>query len=273
MDPATVELDLGLTGAPRPHAVSSSDLATGLAGHRFTPTAQSREQVLELGEFDLRLALPALRVLAEDIEDHRGAVDDLHLDDVLEGAPLARGEFSVDDHGVRTCSRDDPAELLGLALAEVGARIGVSAALEQAVEDDGSRGLGEGEEFTHRVLGLDNTALPVDADEHHALDAELPILDLGDVFELGRETGDATKCLPVFAILLVPVSVIVLSVGQHRLGRECLSTLGPEDGVSGRLRCRTRQHARDDVVVVVPLGGICFSHWVNPSLSSFGRFL
>ena len=102
VDPAAVELDLGLTGAPRPHAVASSDLATGLAGHRFTPAAQSREQVLELGEFDLRLALPALRVLAEDIEDHRGAVDDLHLDDVLERAPLARGEFSVDDHGVRT---------------------------------------------------------------------------------------------------------------------------------------------------------------------------
>ena len=39
---------------------------------------------------DLRLALPALRVLGEDVEDQRGAVDDLDLDDVLELAQLAR---------------------------------------------------------------------------------------------------------------------------------------------------------------------------------------
>jgi hypothetical protein len=65
-------------------------LATRLPGHRLTPTAQARQEVLQLGQLDLRLALGGLGVLGEDVEDQGGAVDDLDLDDVLEGAPLAR---------------------------------------------------------------------------------------------------------------------------------------------------------------------------------------
>ena len=71
-DAAAVELDLGLTGSARAHArAARADLATGLTAHRVTPAAQAREEVLELGELDLRLALAALGVLAEDVEDDR----------------------------------------------------------------------------------------------------------------------------------------------------------------------------------------------------------
>jgi hypothetical protein len=58
------------------------------------------QQVLQLGELHLRLALTGLGVLGEDVEDQRGAVDDLDLDDVLEGAPLAGDELAVADDGV-----------------------------------------------------------------------------------------------------------------------------------------------------------------------------
>ena len=93
--------------------------------HRVTPAAQARQQVLELGEFDLRLALAALGVLAEDVEDDGGAVDDLHLDDVFECAPLARGELGVGDHGVGAERLHDRGELGSLASTEVGAGVGV----------------------------------------------------------------------------------------------------------------------------------------------------
>src|SRR5206468_4912534 len=89
VDTAAVELDLRLTGSAGAHAgARAAHLATGLAGHRVAPAAQARQQVLQLRELDLRLALAALRVLAEDVEDHGRAVDDLHLDDVLERASL-----------------------------------------------------------------------------------------------------------------------------------------------------------------------------------------
>ncbi len=89
-DAAAVELDLGLAGAARADARAGRDPATRLAGHRFAPAAEPRQQVFELREFDLRLALLGLGVLGEDVEDQRGAVDDLDLDDVLERAALAR---------------------------------------------------------------------------------------------------------------------------------------------------------------------------------------
>ena len=122
VDPAAVELDLRLTGTARTHALTAGGLATGLPGHRLAPATQPRQEVLELGQLDLRLALPALRVLGEDVEDQGGAVDDLDLDDVLERAPLARGQLAVADDGVGAVGDDDVAQLLRLALAEVGAR-------------------------------------------------------------------------------------------------------------------------------------------------------
>src|SRR5690606_28209402 len=63
VDPPTVELDLRLTGTTRAHALAgAADLATGLPRHRLTPATQARQEVLQLGELDLRLALLRLRV-------------------------------------------------------------------------------------------------------------------------------------------------------------------------------------------------------------------
>ena len=139
VDPAAVELDLGLTRSARAHALAAGGLATGLPRHRLTPAAQARQEVLQLGQLDLRLALSGLRVLGEDVEDEGGAVDDLDLDDVLEGAALAGRELGVADDGVGALGDDDVAQLDGLALAQVGRGVGVGAALHDAGEHLGAR--------------------------------------------------------------------------------------------------------------------------------------
>ena len=100
VDPAPVGLDLGLTGAAATDAVTAGGPATGLAGEVATPAAQALLHVLQLGQLDLRLALLALGVLGEDVEDQRGPVDDLDLDLVLEVAQLAGRELAVADDGV-----------------------------------------------------------------------------------------------------------------------------------------------------------------------------
>src|SRR5690606_2978116 len=125
--------DLGLTGTAAAHADARTDLTTGLPTHRLTPAAQPRQKVLELRELDLRLALATLRVLAEDVEDHRGAVDDLDAHDILEGAALARRQLGVGDDRVGAERRDDPRELLRLPLAQVRAGVGMRSTLQQTV--------------------------------------------------------------------------------------------------------------------------------------------
>ena len=218
-DAATVELDLRLTGSARAHArAARADLATGLPAHRVTPAAQAREQVLELRELDLRLALAALGVLAEDVEDHGRAVDDLDLDDVLERTPLARGELGVGDHGVGAERGDEVAQLLRLAPAEVGRGVGVRPALQHAVEDDGAGGLGEGRELAQRVLGILLLALRVHADEHDVLEPQLPVLDLGDVLELGGQAGDAAQR---GALLAIPLLAVRVGAGDRRRPESC----------------------------------------------------
>ena len=209
VDAATVQLDLRLTGATASHArAGAADLTTGLPGHRLTPTTKARQQVLELSELDLRLALPALGVLAEDVEDDGGAVDHLDLHRILERAPLARSELRVGDDGVRAQRGHDIRELLHLAAPEVGARVRMRAPLQQAVEHDGAGGLGEGRELAQRVLGLLDGAARVHADEHDVLEAQLPVLDLGDVLELGRQPGDAPQSGPRLAVVLLAIGIV-----------------------------------------------------------------
>ena len=61
-------------------------------------------------------ALPSrlLRVLGEDVEDQRGAVDDLDLHDLLELAQLTGRQLAVADDGVGALRDHDVAQLLAL---------------------------------------------------------------------------------------------------------------------------------------------------------------
>src|SRR5262250_3333811 len=61
-----------------------------------------REQVFQLRQLDLGLAGLAPRVLGEDVEDERGAVDDLDLYHAFQAAELARGQLAVADDRVGT---------------------------------------------------------------------------------------------------------------------------------------------------------------------------
>ena len=127
--------------------------AAHLPGQRLAPAAQPRQHVLHLRQRDLRLALPGLGVLGEDVEDQRGPVDDLDLDDVLQAGAAGRGSA----HRRRSrCRRRSPTTMSrssrGLARADVGRRVGLVAPLDHAVEHHRAGGLGERGQLAQGVL-------------------------------------------------------------------------------------------------------------------------
>ena len=98
---AAVGLDLGLAGAAGADAAAEA----GAEALEVRPqAAHAREVVLELGELDLELALRAVRVAGEDVEDDRRAVDDRHAQLALEVALLARRELVVAGDEVRVAA-------------------------------------------------------------------------------------------------------------------------------------------------------------------------
>ncbi len=204
-DPAPVQLDLGLTRAAGADPGTTGHPTTGLARHRLAPAAQAGQQVLQLSQLDLRLALPGLGVLGEDVEDQGGPVDHLDLDDVLEATALRRAQLAVADDGVGAGLGDHVAELGGLAGTQERRRVRLLARLQQGVEHLRPSGLGEGGELRQRHLGLVRVSRGRQAGQHHALQAELAVLDLGDVCELGRQAGDPAQGLAVGKVVLVPV--------------------------------------------------------------------
>ena len=219
-DPAAVGLDLGLARA------SGADTGTG-AGHRFTPAAQPGKQVRQLRELHLRLALAGGGVLGEDVEDQRGAVNDLDLDDLLQLAQLARGQLTVADHRVSAGGRPRRRAAPGPCRSPRRWPHQACCAAGRGLRAPASRR----SRRARRARPASSPHQPgcrrvPDADEHHALEPQLAVLDLGDVFELRREPGDAAQRLAI-------LEVEALSLGlEPRHGVKVLAT-APTSGSTG----------------------------------------
>jgi hypothetical protein len=181
----------GLTRATGTDAATAGDTATGLPGQRLTPAAQARQHVLHLGQLDLGLALPAAGVLGEDVEDQRGPVDDLdleHFSSWLSWPGVSSpSQITVSAPVAATMSR------ISLALPEpdVGGGVRLVAPLADRLEHLRAGGLGQRRRARRATVGVDLGALGPHPDEHDALEAQLPVLDLGDVGELGGEARHA----------------------------------------------------------------------------------
>src|SRR5581483_578228 len=109
-------------------------------------------------------------VLGEDVEDHRRAVDGGAAEQLLEVAALGRAELVVEHHGVRVDLEGHLAELVGLALADVGRGVGAVAALENSLGDVRTRGVDEQGELVEMGLGVvHRLGRDRDPHEHDAL--------------------------------------------------------------------------------------------------------
>ncbi len=125
---AAICLDLRLTGTPRPDPAAES-LEMG------PQPAHAREVVLELRELHLQLALRAVRMRGEDVEDHRRAVDHRQSERLLEVALLPRRQLVVAGDHVRVARLRRLLRLRHLARAEIRVRMGLLAALHHRPHD------------------------------------------------------------------------------------------------------------------------------------------
>ena len=142
-----VDLELGLARSTRadPRA---------LLAELETTAAQTRQPVAELRELDLYRAFLARRVLGEDVEDERDAIDDVDREQLLEIALLGGRQLVVEDDDVDVERFRDGPQLLRLALADVGGGVGRAPALQLRVHRFRARGVGEQGELLERHLRL-----------------------------------------------------------------------------------------------------------------------
>ena len=126
-----VDLELRLARPPGPDA-------TRLLAQRGAAAAQARQPVAQQRQLHLRLALGAARVLGEDVEDHRGAVDGRAAEQLLEVAVLRRRQVVVEHDGVGVEAPAQRGDLLGLAATDEGRGVGRVAPLHDAADDIGT---------------------------------------------------------------------------------------------------------------------------------------
>jgi len=163
-DDASVRLELALARSTRP------DPAAGPRQVGPQPR-QPRQLVLELRQFDLETAFVGLGVEREDVEDEPAAVDDLDVEQLLEGPLLGRRQLVVGDQDVEAGLALGRDEILGLALADVPVRVDVAAVLPLGADHLGTRRRGQVGQLGERILGGPTVlGAGVDGDQEGLLD-------------------------------------------------------------------------------------------------------
>ena len=124
-----VDLELRLAGPP------TADAAREPRQRDLRALRKPRQQVAELGQLHLQLAVPGGRMLREDVEDELGAVDHPQLHAFTEVARLRRGEVLVDDHEIDVALEGADDEIVQLAGADHGLGVHPGPVLRHHVDD------------------------------------------------------------------------------------------------------------------------------------------
>ena len=164
-DATAVGLDLRLA------ATEAGTDATALLGQLgFRAAAQPREAVPQERQLDLGLALQGVGVLAEDVEDHGGAVERRATEQLLQVELLARLQLVVEHHRVGVDGQTQLVQLLGLALADVPGVVGRVAPLHHPADLVGAGGVDQQGELVE--AGFDRLVVVLragDGDQHDPL--------------------------------------------------------------------------------------------------------
>ena len=145
LDAAPIEFELLFAG---PLEADTAFLAFQMGPE----AAQAGDEVVELGQFDLKAAFQREGALGEDVEDELGAVHDAHAQNFLEGASLCGGQVVVEDHESGLGGLEVGGDLLGLATADVGGRIQNPKAAEGFTGDFGLGGVGQRAQLAEGVV-------------------------------------------------------------------------------------------------------------------------
>src|SRR5690606_5959896 len=109
---------------------------TALLPLQVSPAAhQACTQVVQLGQFDLQLALMGTGALGENIQDQTGTVDDAAFQLTLEVALLARCQHMVEDDQVTFACLDQSPQLFHLAGADKKTGTGLIAGNGQEIDN------------------------------------------------------------------------------------------------------------------------------------------
>ena len=145
--------------------------------------SRCRQHVAVLGQFHLCLGVGRLCAHGEDVEDEAGAVQDFHLQFLLDVAELLGGEFVVENHHAHLAfgvflRHDVGTDFLQLALPDVCHRGRAVEALREPLHGHGARRFGEESQFVEVFLRLAfRLVFGDEAHEHGGLGAGLGLYE------------------------------------------------------------------------------------------------
>src|SRR6266568_2651971 len=134
--------------------------------------------MLELGQFDLQLAFSRAGALGENIEDERGAIENLAIEHLLQVAALGWRKLIVENHRINVRAPAVLSELIGLALADERAGARRRHLLYPIADHFSPGGVGQFREFRQRIAQF--PAVPgfqFHSHQKNSFSSSVPVLD------------------------------------------------------------------------------------------------
>ena len=147
-DLPAIHFELGFTGTAGTDAAAEP-------GHLRAHADQPRQQVFQLGQFDLELALARAGTSREDVEDELGAIHYLALKTRAELPQLCGRELVVEDDDLDVGLIGRLGKQIHLAAAEKGGWIGPGPLLQHPQHNARAGGLGQPFQLFDRALGVE----------------------------------------------------------------------------------------------------------------------
>jgi hypothetical protein len=141
-------------------------------------TRQAGQQMLQLRQFNLQLAFASASPLSENVQDQRGPIQHLAVENFLQVAALSRRKLIVEDYGVDLRLLTVQREFVGFSLANKGAGAWSCQFLEAVTDYVASGGGGQFGKFVQRIPYVPPIAgFEFDAYEKYSFSPSVPGLD------------------------------------------------------------------------------------------------
>ena len=163
LHPATIGFKLGFT-------VTAHADAALLSGQVTPEPCQARQEMLQLRELNLELAFASPGALSKDVENQRGPIQHLALENFFEIAALGGRQIVIEDHRVHVVLLALRCEFIRLAAADERAGHRGIQLLRPATDDLAARRGRQLLQLGHGILQVPSSAgLELKADEEDSL--------------------------------------------------------------------------------------------------------
>ena len=151
-------------------------------------------------------------MLSEDVQNQRGSVNNLDLDNIFQAAPLGGGKITINNDCVCAIRSNKLSQFTSFTRPQISCGIRMRTFLDDTVEDLRTGCFSKRCQLTQRVLCFFFSSRGTQPYKHDLFKTDLAVLDFRNFFKVVREALDTAGSCTCLSFKFTCLRVMVLSL-------------------------------------------------------------